>query len=322
MTLKHYSLVLIGAGELGSRHLQSMASLPGCSIDVVEPDALSVEKARQRLAQVQVNAAQIRFFQSIVQLSSQYDLALIATGSAVRFALSQELLRRAKVRYLVLEKVLFQRPEHYALMQNLLEQYQVQAYVNCPRRCYPLYQQLKAATARQSLSMQVQGNLWGMACNSIHFIDLVSFLTSESLQRVDASQLGQSLQSKRAGYLEVAGNLHCVFSQGSELMLRCTANEQAPISVDIEYSSADGCFDIDEVKGSVHKIGDPEPFISSLPMLYQSQLTAGVVSDLLGSGRCSLTPFAESSALHLPLIHSLLLYFRQESAQLEHCPIT
>lgn len=322
MTLKRYSLVLIGAGELGSRHLQSMASLPGCYIDVVEPDALSVEKARQRLAQVQVNAAQIRFFQSIVQLSAQYDLALIATGAAVRFELSQQLLRHAKVRYLVLEKVLFQRPEHYALMQNLLEQYQVQAYVNCPRRCYPLYQKLKAEAARKPLIMQVQGNLWGMACNSIHFIDLVSFLTSESLQSVDASQLGQSMQSKRAGYLEVAGCLHCVFSQGSELRLRCTADEHAPISVKIEYSSADGCFDIDEVKGSVHKTGDSEPHISSLPMQYQSQLTAGVVSDLLVTGRCSLTPFAESSALHLPLIYSLLAHFHQSSAQLEHCPIT
>jgi predicted dehydrogenase len=322
MTQQQYNLVLIGAGELGSRHLQSMAGLPGCCIDVVEPDVMSVEKARQRLAQVQVNAAQIRFFHSIEQLSLQYDLALIATGAAVRFELSQELLRRAKVRYLLLEKVLFQRPEHYVQMQILLEQYQVQAYVNCPRRCYPLYQQLKTGVASTPLVMQIQGNLWGMACNSIHFIDLVSFLTSESLQSVDTSQLGQSLQSKRAGYLEVSGRLHCVFSQGSELILRCTVDEQEPISVSIEYRSADGRFDIDEAKGTVHKTGDAEPLFRNMPMLYQSQLTATVVIDLLGSGRCCLTPFAESSALHLPLIHSLLAYFRQESAQLQHCPIT
>jgi predicted dehydrogenase len=321
MTQPQYSLVLIGAGELGSRHLQSMASLPDCCIDVVEPDALSVEKARQRLAQVQVNAAQIRFFQSIAQLSTQYDLALIATGAAVRFELSKELLRRAKVRYLLLEKVLFQHPEHYAQMLMLLEQHHVQAYVNCPRRCYPLYQQLKAA-ASTPLVMQVQGNLWGMACNSIHFIDLVSFLSSESLLSVDASQLGQSLQSKRAGYLEVTGHLYCVFSQGSELILRCTADELAPISVSIQLSCAEGRFDIDEVKGCVHKTGDAEPLLCNMPMLYQSQLTAAVVSELLSSGHCSLTPYAESSALHLPLIHSLLAYFRQESAQLQHCPIT
>jgi predicted dehydrogenase len=322
MTQPQYSLVLIGAGELGSRHLQSMASLPDCCIDVVEPDALSVEKAKQRLAQVHVNAAHIRFFQSIAQLSLQYDLALIATGAAVRFELSKELLRRAKVRYLLLEKVLFQHPEHYAQMQKLLEQHQVQAYVNCPRRCYPLYRQLKAGTVGKPLVMQVQGNLWGMACNSIHFIDLLAFLTSEALQSVDASQLEQRLQSKRASYLEVTGHLHCVFSQGSELILRCTADEQAPISVSIQYSCAEGRFDIDEVKGTVHKTGDAEPLLRNMPMLYQSQLTAGVVNDLLGSGHCSLTPFAESSALHLPLIHSLLAYFRQESAQLQHCPIT
>ncbi|CAI3796239.1 Gfo/Idh/MocA family oxidoreductase [Rheinheimera sp. MM224] len=322
MSFKPCSLVLIGAGELGSRHLQSMASLPDSCIDVVEPDALSVEKARQRLSQVQVNAAHIRFFQSIQQLSAQYDLALIATGAAVRFELSQQLLRHAKVRYLLLEKVLFQRPEHYAQMQALLEQNQVQAYVNCPRRCYPLYQQLKPLAGRKPLVMQVKGNLWGMACNSIHFIDLVSFLTSESLQSVDASQLEQRLQSKRAGYLEVTGGLRCFFSQGSELILRCTADEQAAISVSIEYSSVDGRFDIDEVKGTVHKTGDAEPLLRNMPMLYQSQLTAAVVSDLLDSGHCSLTPFVESSALHLPLIHSLLAYFRQESAELEHCPIT
>lgn len=321
MTQQHSRLLLIGAGELGSRHLQSMVSVTGCCIDVVEPDNVSVEKARQRLAQVPNGARAVRFLQSISQLSSEYDFALIATGAAVRFELSQALLRHSKVHYLVLEKVLFQRPEHYAQMQLLIDQYQVKAYVNCPRRCYPLYQQLKNFISTP-LRMQVQGNLWGMACNSIHFIDLVSFLTSESLLSVDTSRLGPSLPSKRVSYLEVSGHLTCSFSQGSTLNLYCSTDEQAPISVKIEAGYESACFKIDEVNGYVRKKGRLEPVFCGLPMLYQSQLTSNIVSDLLSSGRCILTPFAESSALHMPFIQALLTYFQQDSAGLEHCPIT
>lgn len=321
MTQQHSRLLLIGAGELGSRHLQSMVSVTGCCIDVVEPDNVSVENARQRLAQVPNGARAVRFLQSINQLSSEYDFALIATGAAVRFELSQALLRHSKVHYLVLEKVLFQRPEHYAQMQLLIDQYQVKAYVNCPRRCYPLYQQLKNFISTP-LRMQVQGNMWGMACNSIHFIDLVSFLTSESLLSVDTSRLGPSLPSKRAGYLEVSGHLSCGFSQGSVLNLSSSKDEQLPLSVNIEVTCEDTIFKVDEVKGDVQKRGELEPVISGLPMQYQSQLTATVVSDLLSSGGCSLTPFAESSALHMPFIQALLTYFQQDSAGLEHCPIT
>ena len=104
--------------------------------------------------------------------------------------------------------------------------------------------------------------------------------------------------------------------------MHCSTDEQVPISIKIEVSCEAACFKIDEVKGYVQKRGELEPVISGLPIQYQSQLTSTVVSDLLTSGRCSLTPFAESSALHLPFIQSLLTYFQKDSAGLEYCPIT
>ena len=321
MSLTAWRVVLIGAGELGSRHLQSVATLPGVMIDVVESALASRELARQRLG-IASQQVQLRFFDLISQIEPAYDVAIIATGSAVRFHLTQQLLMQTKVRYLLLEKVLFQQLEHYHQMQQLLAGAGVVAYVNCPRRLYPLYQQLRQPLSQQPVTLQVTGNLWGMACNSIHFIDLVAFLTTETLTSVDVAGLTQSYASKRPGYVEVAGRLAMQFSAGSTLQLQSTADEKLPLGLSIELIGAGGHWCIDESQGRIQHKNDPTLLLDGLPLLYQSQLTAAVLTELMTRGDCDLTPYPESAALHLPLIQGLLSYFRQDQPMLEACPIT
>ncbi|WP_031571387.1 Gfo/Idh/MocA family oxidoreductase [Rheinheimera texasensis] len=321
MTKPAFVILLVGAGELGSRHLQSLACLAGSQIDVIEPSEAACQIAKTRLAQVEV-LAKVSFYSSDNTLKLNYDLAIIATSAAIRFEVTKQLLHKTKLDYLILEKVLFQRPEHYHELKHLLEEHQVSAYVNCPRRLFPLYQHLKTLARGGPVSMHVTGNNWGLACNSIHFIDLVSYLTDKKLEAVDSTQLQSCFASKRPGFLEVSGQLTAHFQSGSTLQLQCSADELNPALVTIDLVSAAGHWQIDESKGRVKCRQSGVILLDGLPTLFQSQLTASVVQTLQQQGACSLTPYNESADLHLPLIQSLLLYFNKMHGPMDLCPVT
>lgn len=321
MTDPQWSVLLVGAGELGSRHLQSLATLSACRIDVVEPSEAAQDLARQRLLQITAHA-QVHFLSSIEHIAKHYDLAIVATGSSGRFDVTSRLLKQVELKFLILEKVLFQQSDHYVQTLQFLTKSAVQVFVNCPRRLFPLYQQFREQYFGSPIKLNVSGNLWGMACNSIHFIDVVAFLTGEALLEVDGSGLNRTFSSKRPGYLEVEGQLQATFSQGSTLMLQCTADTEQPMTIQLRCQISQHDLVIDEQLGQIQNIDDGSLLLKGLPMLYQSQLTANVVNDLRKYSHCGLTPFSESVSLHQPLLAALLAFFRQEQPLLDFCPIT
>ena len=80
------------------------------------------------------------------------------------------------------------------------------AWVNTTRRASSWHQQIYEQLPRvQSWQVKGSGGAWGMACNSIHFIDLIAWWTGEELISVDASGLEKWFPSQRSGFWEVTG---------------------------------------------------------------------------------------------------------------------
>lgn len=72
--------------------------------------------------------------------------------------------------------------------------------MNFPRRVIPFYEGLKKTIRpHEQVFYTVQGGDWGLACNAIHFIDILSFLTEETDYEVYRQSLDKSVkESKRA----------------------------------------------------------------------------------------------------------------------------
>ena len=91
----------------------------------------------------------------------------------------------------------------------------------------PWHQKIKSylmETGFNSLDVRVRGSSWGMACNSIHFIDLVCWWTGASIVSVEVDRLsinlGYLLNEK--GFYEVNGILSVRFSDFSSLVCECS----------------------------------------------------------------------------------------------------
>lgn len=322
-------LAVIGAGQLGSRHLQALALIDRpASIEVVDPVPASLENAKNLIGQVDAigNIIGVRYLNDISELDHELDLAVIATNADVRRVVVEEFLTKKKVRYLILEKVLFQKREDFSLANSLLELKGVRAWVNCPRRMWPFYRELKdKMKGAQRVEYKVSGSLIGIGCNGIHFLDHLAHLTGQSDFSLLTDRLDdQIMPSKRPQFKEFTGTLYGLLSGSTPISITSYPSGSAPILVQITSDTL--CCIADESKGRAwisEKAGGWTWQDCSFTVPYQSRLTHLAVQQILDTGHCDLTPYKESWRLHLPLIEALSSHLRRHTAEdIDLCPIT
>ena len=321
-------IILIGAGQLGSRHLQGIAkSNIDISIEVVEPFEKSREIAKKRYEEIEKNPKikSIDFFESIDQLSDTLDVVIIATNADVRSKIIKELLLKKKVKNLILEKVLFQREEEYHEIEKLLGETSTKCWVNHPRRTFPFYQTLKNEIKDcEQISYMVQGGAWGLGCNGLHFIDHLSFLSDSADLKIDNDFLHPHVyEAKRADYVEFNGLLKGRI--GNHIFALYSDKEPVPVSVTITTDTLTAF--IDESNGYARiarKSKDWEWEASQQKIVYfQSELTNIVVDEIISTGSCALPTYDEAMKLHIPFIQALLSHMESVNNQVYTlCPIT
>jgi hypothetical protein len=317
-----YSLLLVGAGQLGSRYLQGVvASNSDLEITVVDPSSESLETAKSRWIEAGGDQSlhKVRWLSSIPSDLWRVDVALVVTSSKGRANLIEKIANAIDVRYWVLEKVLTQSSEELRAIQSVLAGCKG-AWVNTPRRMMSWHQSLKDAFAsRRPLEVSYFAGLWGLACNSIHFIDLVAWWSGEALVSVDTSVLDHHWhESKRAGYFEITGELVAHFSGGTSLRLRSKEDAQAqPIQVVLR----DGViWEVDEPAGTAHSSGG-EQLDGSIE--FQSQLSGRLVDNILQRGECDLPSLDESSSMHTIFLDAMLAHWNlSQNRNDDHVPIT
>ena len=318
---------LIGAGQLGSRHLQSLVSLGPCAeIFVVEPNGDAIETAAIRVAEATQNLTQasvVHFSESISSLPQKLDFCIISTAAKSRCYLFEEIVQQVEVKNFMLEKVLFQDLASYEHARHLVKDYHLKVWVNCPRRLFEGYARLKMYIQQETpWTMTISGGQWGMACNAIHFIDLFSFLTERALEHLGTDALHSELfESQRLGYVELKGSLLADFDRGHQLIMSCDDTDE-PLQIRLQSAKTEVTIreDLDSIT-ILNKGQAPVHFPVSLR--HHSELTASTVQNILSFGSCQLPTLQESSQLHYPLIRDLLAFYRTLSGEnQEILPIT
>ena len=333
------NIVLVGAGKLGSRHLQALAKLNIlASIYVIDlnSEALEVAKGRYQEIPDNPNIKEIHFLNSIKAIGSLYiDVAIIATTSEFRRQVIEELVEFSEVRYLILEKILFQKLEDYQFVEELLLKKGIKTWVNFPRRKWSVYQELKESLKDSIISeVNVIGQNWSLATSSMHFIDLIAFLTNNKKYKILNLDFNNEVYpayssvtgSRESKYLEFYGSMKGRFSDSAYFNFTCLKNSDSPFLISIVTDKS--IIQIYEEMGIMYILGHGldktwEINSSVFTMPFQSELTNIIVEELIAEGDSILTGFEESAELHLPLLNSFLQFIGEvKNEKLTSCPIT
>lgn len=311
-------VAIVGLGNIGARHLQGLSSIASI-IDLVgiEPNTKSREAAEVEWHRLSGRGK----FQPNVSAFKSAEIVIIATAARTRLELFRQAIALSP-RHIVLEKVVFQREEDFdsALLESMSRN--VLVYVNCPRRVWPIYKYIKGLVQEEGfVGVGVRGRNIGLACNSVHYIDLFQFIAGECNIDAISDDMGEIVESKRSGYYECFGRMEFVTPSGCKLLVSVTPDDAENTTIEIETSRRK--ISIDEAAGIVTDSGSGEIIVNVGRPPYQSELSGDVISSLIRGQDCGLATLRESSMAHAPFLKILRRHFERAGMDLsDGVPIT
>src|SRR3989344_9565893 len=313
------NIILIGAGQIGSRHLQALKSVKiPLNIYVVDPSNSSLLTAKERYNLVNIqNIHNIVYVQKPENITGtkKIDLAIVATNSDVRSDVVKNLLRFFEIRNLILEKILFNKLEDYVSVDKLLEEKKCRCWVDMSMRTMPFYNSLKKKFDKDAVLYSVTGSSFGLITNAIHYIDYIAYLSDCYDYEIITDYLeAKPVESKRKGFLELNGTICLNYKNGSKGFLTCFTNGNLPVQMEIISSNCKYIVKESEKKAWVANSKNRWKWKEiNIDIPYQSQMTNLVVESILNKGTCPLTSYKKSAKLHVVLLDSLYKFLNESS---------
>ncbi|MCM3760897.1 Gfo/Idh/MocA family oxidoreductase [Alkalihalobacillus oceani] len=326
------NIVIVGAGQIGSRHLQSLAHFDrDATVYVVDPseEALRIAKGRfEEEGRADKNIVDVFFEKTLKYVPNEMDVGIIATNSNIRKQAIMDLLTVSSVRYLILEKFLFPQESDYSEIEELLNSKGIQAFVNCARRVWPIYKKVKRLIDQSSfIHFEVSSSNLGLGCNGIHFVDLLAYFTGEDNIEFNQKLLDKVIkESKRKGFLEFTGSL---IGEGRNFHLIVTSYSDGEAPVMVNINTLDAKIVINETKKIAYFSTKENEWSFEeyrFEKLYVSQSTSDIIKQLIDTRNCDLTPYKESAKLHKSMLAAFIKHLNasgfNEGEVIDKCMIT
>ncbi len=298
------NVLLVGAGQLGSRYLQSIIKERlNCNIIVVDINKNSIKTCKNIWIKNggSTSSYKINWLSNLPNDIKSYDLAIISTSSKDRASLIKIISSKANVKNWLLEKILAQSNDQLEIIKKAVISSE-KVYVNMSRRNMDWFKKIKSLIPKRPIRVEKIGTLWNLACNSLHFIDLVSWWTEESLISINTENLNNKwFESKRKGYFEVTGTMLAKFSNGSELVLK-SLSEKANDTFKINILDKNFCNIYEHTGRAIFSNGD----IIKGKLDLHSEISGPTITKILTNKTCNLPTFKESFRSHSIFLESML----------------
>lgn len=299
-----FKAIIIGCGQLGSRHLQSLCKVDfPIHVTVVDPFESSLVTAQERANQVLTPESKVDLYfeTDLEKISGTFDLAVIATNSDTRFSVFKKLVSQAQVAHIVFEKFLYQNRSDYNETLQFLKGKNIQGWVNTARRMFPDYQKwVELWRTLGPFEYKLDGGNWGLACNMVHHIDFYQHITGENIRKINMEKVGpEPVPAKRKGFYEFFGELNLEMSNGGHISLTARDTTEPPV-VTLKFKN--NIFVLNESKGTIVSDGNEE----SVRIPFQSELTQIVAQTIKSGGKIQLPTYEESMDYHVKLFDSFI----------------
>mgnify|MGYP001307175344 CR=1 FL=1 len=295
------NILIVGLGNIGIRHLQSLLRIE------LETTiyALEISSSRMNACKVLLNDFKIKphikinFLCELKKINTNINIAIISTSSEGRKELIEKIIKIYSIDYFIIEKIAFTDKNDFRYVIDKFKEKSITSWINCPNRTFSDYKKLKKIILNEpKIQMVISGGNWGLASNSIHYIDLFSFFTGSLSYKININLDNHIYPSKRSGYIEFNGIINLI-SNNCTLSLISNNSFTSPVIVTIHTSEYN--YVISEAEGSamVQSLSnnwywDKTKFNIEL----QSNLTEKYVRSIITSGECELIPIEDSFKLH------------------------
>ena len=322
-------VLLVGCGELGSRHLQAIVSLPQVAhIEVVDPRGEALALGQQRVSETgdRRPGVTLRWLSRLEEASEAGQLCIVATQAQGRCQLVQDIARRLGYQRFLLEKLVGQSVEEFDALVEFADAARLAVWVNLKSRAYRIHQHIKGQLdPGEPVFLSVVGGNHGLANNGVHAADLFAFYDGDSQIASAGSHIDPILHRTKRGVFDLSGTLHAATEKGSRFTLSYT---QAPADWElITIATRRSRWIVDHFQRWVmegHAASGwawrPVPCDENLLV---SHMTKRFAADILAAGRCDLPTLKDAGVAHRYILGELRPHFsRLLEQEVELCPVT
>ena len=326
-----YRVLIVGCGQLGSRHLQAVARLPEVKvIEVVDPRPAALELGRERLSEISERSPSttVRWLSSLQEATAGGDLCVDATLARGRCQRVREVAEGLGYQAFLLEKVVSQSVRE---MENLAEFFRekgLRAWVNCKGRAHRFHLRAKKRVdPSDPVIFTVVGGNHGLATNGIHAADLFMFYDGTRSIESAGSRIDPVLHPSKRGadVFDLSGTLNGYTEKGSLFSLTYAPDHQYYEHFSIATRRY-RCF-VDQLKGwAIESDANSGWAWREVPFdgpILVSEMTTVFAADILASGGCDLPTLPEALVAHRYVLNELQPHFnRLMDRDLDSCPVT
>ena len=308
------NVCLIGCGGVGRRHLEAMLKVKNdINIEVVEPN---IENTPTTLVGQNIN-----YFSKIEDVSNNIDICLIATTANVRKKVILELVSKKNVKFMILEKVVFQNEKDFDEILKLFEEKNIKSWVNCHLRAQPIYKELKTQSiiSYDTTMTYEYSDDFTLSSSAIHILDLFSYLCDDYDLKIQDIVTDTELKSSRhSGCVDFNGYMKVKSTNGYELVVKKRdAHFGEHLTIyhnDLTVRSSEG----DDPDNRIGFVQDKK-----IPYVWQSSLTNSYIDDIIEKSDCDLSTLENSAKLHKIMLKSFRNLLKEKyNREVVDCPIT
>jgi hypothetical protein len=283
------NFLIIGGGNLGFRYAEGILKIRDkFKLTIIDKSHRRLEFLKQNLTREISNSNNKLELLTEIIIPRQFDLAIVSTNSDIRFKIFNEYNNTHSVRYWILEKVLSPTLKELSLFPK-----NNNIWVNTFLRTLDVFENIKNTLPKNDVEIYVAGGNWGLACNSIHYIDLISWIFNKMPIKINSDQLeNEWFDSKREGFYEVNGTLKVIYPNNVQLNLTCNSSADDLIII---FTCESIRYEYNLISGELHSNG-----VSMRKVLipYQSEMTPDVINQIIKTKKSCLTPISESITMH------------------------
>ena len=316
-------ILLVGCGDMGSRHLQGLVRLPfEKSIEIIEPNQNAKDVAKSRLNEIEYSKKNLSLkWYSSIKESHQSDVTVISTQSDSRVNVIEGLLKLGNSKFLV-EKMVCQSINDYDHILSIINSNNAKAWVNTPRRYWDSYKNIeKQIEKNKRMDISINAGNFGLGTNAIHFIDLLMWLSNDKEIILNGDYLDKVvLPSKRGIKLkEFVGKITGKTSNGSTLSINFLPYSNLPVVLNIIGEKF--FFMINETSQIMYDLINQTD--SEFKTEYQSTLEPKIINDILENSQPNLSTLEDSRNSHKELFKIFNSHIEKiTNTRVEKCPIT
>ena len=283
------NFLIIGGGNLGFRYAEGILKIrEKFKLTIIDKSHRRLEFLKQNLIREISNSNNKLELLTEIIIPRQFDLAIVSTNSDVRYKVFKEYNKKHNVKFWILEKVLTSSLKELSLFPN-----NNNIFVNTFLRTLDVFKNIKNTIPKNDVEIFVSGGNWGLACNSIHYIDLISWVFNKMPLRINSDQLeNEWFNSKRKGFYEVNGTLKVTYPNNVQLNLTCNSSTD---DLTIILTCESIRYEYNLITGELYLNGVTLPKVL-IP--YQSEMTPVVINQINRTKKSFLTPISESIEMH------------------------